>query len=86
MDHDQWLAQHDRMMSDHAMMLAEHKQTMTRIDRRLDRAVRLAVPDARSQRKRNAEFDEKMTQIAAAQLQNEELLRAFLERGENGKH
>jgi hypothetical protein len=77
MEHDQLLEQHDRMMADHAIMLAEHKETMARIDQRLDRAVRLAAQDARRQRKRNAEFDETMTRIAAAQLRNEELLRAF---------
>jgi hypothetical protein len=43
------------------------------------RAFRLGARDARRQRRRNLEFVEKMTQIAA-------LLKAFLERGGNGKH
>jgi hypothetical protein len=86
MDHGEWLEQHDRMMADHEIMLAEHHKTMARIDRRLDRAIRLGVQDARRQRKWNQEFDQKMTQIAAAQLVNEQLLKAFLERGGNGKH
>lgn len=79
MDHQEWLEQHDRM-------LADHDQMMARIDRRLDRAIRLSVQDARRQRKRNLDFDEKMTQLASAQLANEQLLKAFLERGGNGKH
>ena len=77
MDHQQWLEQHDRMISD--------------MNNTLRRAIRMGVQDARRQRKRNAEFDEKMTQIAAAQLVNEELLKQnegllkrFLERGGNG--
>ncbi|HXJ76580.1 MAG TPA: hypothetical protein VNM37_27230 [Candidatus Dormibacteraeota bacterium] len=77
MDHQQWLEQHDRMIAD--------------MNNTLRRAIRMGVQDARRQRKRNAEFDEKMTQIAAAQLVNEELLKQnegllkrFLERGGNG--
>ena len=93
MDHEKWLEQHDRMMADHEIMwarheqmLAQHHETMARIDRRLDRAIRLGVQDARRQRKRNLELQETMTQIAAAQRTNEQLLKAFLERGGNGKH
>ena len=48
------------------------------------RAVRMGIQEARNQRKRSAVLDEKITQIAAAQLVNEELLRRFLERGGNG--
>lgn len=77
MDHQQWLEQHDRMISD--------------MNNTLRRAIRMGVKDARRQRTRNAEFDQKMTQIAAAQLVNEELLKQnegllkrFLERGGNG--
>jgi uncharacterized protein YigA (DUF484 family) len=72
MDHEKWLEQHDRMIAD--------------MENTLRRAIRLAVQDARRQRKRNLEFDEKMTQIASTQLVNEQLLKSFLERGGNGKH
>lgn len=48
------------------------------------RAVRMGIQEARNQRKRSAVLDEKITQIAAAQLVNEELLKRFLERGGNG--
>jgi hypothetical protein len=51
---------------------AHHDFMMAKIDARLDRAIRLSVQDARAQRKRNQEFDEKITQLAAAQLVTEE--------------
>jgi hypothetical protein len=100
MDHEKWLEQHDRMMADHEIMWARHDKDMAEFRERQSRleasqdktertlrwAIRLAVQDARRQRKRNREFDEKMTQIASAQLVNEQLLKAFLERGGNGKH
>ena len=86
MDHEQWLQQHDRM-------IADHDRGIAKTERLLRRAIRLAVQDARRQRTRNAEFDLIMTRIAAAQLVNEELsnsnaelLKAFLQRGGNGKH
>jgi hypothetical protein len=65
MDHEKWLEQHDRMIAD--------------MNNTLRRAIRMGVEDARRQRKRNAEFDEKMAQINNA-------IQAFLERGGNGKH
>jgi hypothetical protein len=99
MDHEKWLEQHDRMMADHEMMMVRHHEAIARHDIEmaelrvnqakteniLRRAVRLAVQDARRQRKRNQEFDEIMMQIASAQRANEQLLKAFLERGGNGK-
>jgi uncharacterized protein YigA (DUF484 family) len=87
---EKWLEQHERMMADLDIKMAEsevrHQKAMERIDQRLDRAVRLAVQDARRQRERNAEFDQRMTEITALQRTNEQLLKAFLERGGNGKH
>jgi hypothetical protein len=63
----------------------------TKTDSTLRRAIGLAVRDGIRQRKRNAQFELKMDQIAAAQLvneeltkQNAELLKRFLERGGNG--
>jgi uncharacterized protein YigA (DUF484 family) len=81
MDHEKWLEQHDRMIAHHEQWLARHEKAMERIDQRLDRAVRLAVQDARRQRARNAEFAQTMTEIAALQRTNEQLLKTFLERG-----
>jgi len=71
MDHEKWLEQHDRMIAD--------------MNHTLRRAIRLAVQDARRQRQRNLEFDEKMAQIVSTQQANEQLLQAFLNRGGNGK-
>jgi hypothetical protein len=96
MDHEKWLEQHDQMIADHEMRfnrdMALLQASQAKTEQTLRRAIRLAVQDAHRQRrnaefdKRNTEFDEKMTQIAGAQLRNEELLKAFLERGGNGKH
>jgi hypothetical protein len=66
-----------------------HDEALARIDRRLDRAIRLGVQDARRQRQRNLEFDEKMTQLAAAQVVTEEKLQGLIDalRGRgNGRH
>ena len=68
MDHEKWLEQHDRMIAD--------------MNNTLRRAIRLGVQDARRQRKRNLEFDEKMARITSMQ---EQLLQTFLERAGNGK-
>ncbi|HXB73242.1 MAG TPA: hypothetical protein VNY05_33705 [Candidatus Acidoferrales bacterium] len=95
MDHQQWLEQHDRMIADHEVRhdrdMAELRASQAKTESTLRRAIRLSVQDA--PRTRNAEFDVKMTQIAAAQLVNEELsksnaelLKVFLQRGGNGKH
>ena len=51
---------------------AQHELMMAKIDARLDRAIRLSVQDARAQRKRSQELDEKITQLSAAQLVTEE--------------
>jgi|GEM_PF-1209139 len=99
MDHEKWLEQHDRMMADHEMMMARHHEAIALHDREmaelrvnqaktentLRRAIRLAVHDARRQRKWNHEIEEIMAQIASTQRANEQLLKAFLERGGNGK-
>jgi hypothetical protein len=86
MDHQQWLEQHDRMMGDFDARQSKLQASQEKTERTLRRAIRLSVLDARRQRTRNAEFDLKMTQIAAAQLVNEELLKRFLERSGNGEH
>ena len=62
-----------------------------RTDARLNRAITLAVREARAERARrskaNTEFDDKMTQLAAAQLVTEEKLQGLIDslrRGGNG--
>jgi uncharacterized protein (DUF3084 family) len=87
--HDEAIAHHDDAIARHNDAIARHNDAMARIDRRLDRAIRLAVQDARRQRNRNLEFDEKMTQLAAAQVVTEEKLQGLIDAlrgGGNGKH
>ena len=79
MDHERWLEQHDRMIADHDREMTDLRASQAKTENTLRRAIRLSVVDARRQRKRNLEFEEKMTQLASA-------LTAFLERGGNGKH
>ncbi len=83
-DHEKWLKQHDEMMADHEIWMQNMQKSAeeSRIrgeqtDRRLDRAIRLAVQDARRQRKWNARSVEEMVELR-------QLLKVFLERGGNG--
>jgi len=92
MDHEQWLEQHERAIAEHKQRIAEQERLGALTDRRLDRAIRLSVLEARNERKKrqemDARFDEKITQLAAAQLLTEEALRGLiksLEQGGNGK-
>lgn len=67
-------------------------EQQARTDRRLDRAIGLAVREARAERKRRQElfreFDEKITQLATAQLITEDKLQRFIDErhGTNGKN
>jgi len=59
--------------------LARHDRQIAQINEILRRAVRLAVQEARAERKKRREADErldlKMDQIASAQLVNEEMIK-----------
>lgn len=74
--HERWLEQHERSMAEHDQRMQRIEKQGELTDARLNRAIRLAVREARAERvrrtKANAEFDEKMTQLAAAQLVTEE--------------
>jgi phosphotransacetylase len=50
----------------------QHDKEIEAIRRNLSRAVKAGILEARKARKRHQEFDEKMTQLAAAQLITEE--------------
>src|ERR1700686_2409545 len=65
-------AEHDRRMAEHDRAMAEHERLAAIVAPRLNRATRLSVQDARAQRKRNLESEEKMTRLSAAQLVSEE--------------
>jgi len=79
-------AQHEADMARHQSDIARHEGEIARLDAqlrqvdiRLRRAIRLAVQEARNERKRrqelDARFDLKMDRIASAQLLNEEMIR-----------
>src|SRR5579864_1686039 len=55
-----------------------HERAISRIDARLTRFVKLGVQEARGQRRRMQALDEKITELAAAQLITEEKLQRFL--------
>jgi hypothetical protein len=71
MDHQQWLEQHDRMIAD--------------MDRMLRRAIRDSVREARNERRKRRELDDKITQLAAAQLVTEEKMQANEEQSRSTK-
>jgi hypothetical protein len=67
--------------------VAQHDREIGAIRKNLARAVKLSVLEARHERKRRQELDEKITQLAAAQLLTEQELRKFIRatlRGKNG--
>jgi tellurite resistance protein len=57
----------------------QHDLEIATIRRNLSRAVKAGILEARNARKRHQEFDEKMTQLAAAQLVTEEKLQALID-------
>ena len=66
---------------------ARADERMTRIDQTLRRAIRVGVREARNARVRDRLLDEKITQLAAAQVVTEEKLQSFIEslrQGRNG--
>lgn len=67
---------------------ARHDREMSEIRAELRRAVVLAMRDARQQRAQSqempAQFDQKMTHLAAAQLVTEEKLQRLLDRTRGG--
>jgi len=72
-------AQHEADMARHEADIARLDAQLRQVDMRLRRAIRLAVQEARNERKRrqelDARFDLKMDRIASAQLLNEEMIR-----------
>lgn len=74
-----------------ATSLAQVSVNVDSVSERLRQAVRLSVQEARAERRRRkqaiAEIDEKITQLACAQLLTEQTLKAFIDslrRGGNG--
>jgi len=83
------MAAHDERMAaaDERALAAEerHDGEMLAIPSELRHAVRLSIQEGRAERGKRRELDEKITQLAAAQLVTEEKLQRFLERSGNGK-
>src|SRR5207245_8165534 len=75
-EHDERMAEYERRMEEsaerHDREMLEFRQGMAEIRRELGRAVRLSVEESRRERGRRRELDEKITQLAAAQLLTEE--------------
>ena len=70
-----------------ATSLAQVSVNVDRVSERLSRAVRLGVREARNERSKRQELDDKLTQLAAAQVVTEEKLQGLIEalkRGGNG--
>jgi len=100
MDHEQWLKMHDEWLELHNRAIAEHDSALERMREEQDRdikairqmlrhAVRLAVQEARAERRRRKELDDKITQLSATQLITEEKLQRFIDslrQGGNGSH
>jgi hypothetical protein len=81
--HDRAVQEHNIAMQEHNVAIQRHDREMQQIREELRRAVRLAVQDARHDRKRRREmaeqWDQKITQLSAAQLVTEEKLQGLIE-------
>ena len=95
--HEQWraahekdIAGHEKDIAAHEQWLAAHEKAIAKTDALLRCAIRLNVQEVRAERKRRAAaiaiIDEKITQLAAAQLVTEEKLQRYLQNrgGGNG--
>jgi len=90
---DEWLEHHNRAIAEHDEILAEsarareeHERKMEVLDARIRRSIRLAVQEARAERRKRRELDAK---LSAAQLITEEKLQRFIDslrQGGNGRH
>ena len=89
-------AEERRIAAEERLIAAEERHDLEMLEIRrearamrsdLRRAFALGVQEARNERRRSAALDEKITQLAAAQLITEEKLQAFIDslrRGANG--
>ena len=77
--HQQVIKEHDQLVREHGQFIREHEQAINRIDARLNRALRDSVREARNERAKRRELDDKITQLAAAQLVTEEKLQRLID-------
>jgi len=66
--------------------LVRMEKDLVGVETNLRRWAALGVKEARSQRKRSRELDEKITKLAAAQLLTEETLQRFIASLQNGRN
>ena len=79
--------QQEKLAIQQTQSAQRHDQEMSAIRGEFRRAVRLGVHELRAERKRRQELDDKITQLAAAQLLTEQTLQNFIKslgRGTNG--
>jgi len=62
-----------------ATSLAQVSVNVDRVSERLNQAVRLGVREARNERSKRRELDDKLTQLAAAQVVTEEKLQGLID-------
>ncbi len=90
MDHEKWLEQHDQMIADHEIRheraMASLQASQEKTEKVLRWAIRLAVQDERRQRRPKPEFDALHLKAAEEMAELRQLMKAYLERGGNGKH
>jgi chromosome segregation ATPase len=84
--HNREIERHNREIEDHNREMERHNREMEEIRREaramrteLRRAFVMGVQEARNQRRRSQELDQKITQLAAAQLVTEEKLQRFID-------
>lgn len=75
----QLAVQQARSAERHDSEIAEIRKVAQKTRDDLRRAVRLGVQEARNQRRRSQDLDEKITQLAAAQLVTEQKFQSFLD-------
>src|SRR5882672_8473043 len=81
-------ARHERAMAEHDREIAENRRAWRQVNELVGRFIKLGVKEARDHRRKMREADQKITQLAAAQIVTEEKLQLYLSslgRSGNGK-
>ena len=86
-DHDRMMAEHDRTLVEHKRMTEENARGLGAMNQLLRRAIAAAVGEARNERLKRDELDDKITKLSSAQLITPHKLQRFIDslrRGGNG--
>ena len=87
-EHRRAMAEHRRAVAEHDREIAENRRAWRGVNELVRRFIKLGVKEARDHRRKMREADEKITQLAAAQIVTEEKLQLYLSslgRSGNGK-